>query len=51
MEGAAGVAIAGMRRLVPGLQGKQLGVVICGNNIGVEVLAEIISSHGGAPKL
>ena len=50
IEGAAGVALAGMLRLAPALAGKHIGVVICGNNIGAEVLAEIVSSHGG-PKL
>jgi threonine dehydratase len=48
VEGAAGVAIAGMARLAPRLAGKQLGVVICGNNIGAEVLAGIISERSAA---
>ena len=35
-------------RLAPRLAGKQLGVVICGNNIGAEVLAGIISERSAA---
>jgi len=45
VEGAAGVALAGMLKAAPGMQGKELGVVVCGNNIGAGVLAKILSAQ------
>lgn len=36
IEGAAGVAVAAMKKLAPAYQGKRVGVVICGRNITLE---------------
>ena len=77
-EGAAGVAIAGMLKLAPQMQGQtwpllsthlpqptsegclscrclsgqRLCAIVCGNNIGLEALAEVMRTRGdGASKL
>jgi threonine dehydratase len=42
IEGAAGVALAGYARLAEELAGQRVGVVICGANIGLESLREVI---------
>jgi threonine dehydratase len=45
IEGAAGVAVAGMMRLAPQYQGQELCAIVCGNNIGVDTVAEIIAAR------
>jgi threonine dehydratase len=41
IEGAAGVAIAGMLALAPDLAGKKIVVIICGGNVSEDVLASV----------
>lgn len=42
VEGAAGVAFAGMQRLLPELPGQTIAVVICGGNVPSSVFSEVI---------
>jgi threonine dehydratase len=42
LEGAAGVAIAGLTRLAKNYAGKRVAVVICGANISRETLLTVI---------
>ena len=40
IEGAAGVAVAGLLELAPTIRGQKVAVIICGGNISEEVLAQ-----------
>ena len=42
VEGAAGTAIAALIKMKEHLEGKRVGVIICGRNISLEVLRKII---------
>jgi len=42
LEGAAGAAVAAMIQMKQELQGKRVGVVICGGNISLDTLREIL---------
>ena len=42
IEGAAGVAIAGWRQVAGEFSSKRVAIVICGANIGIETLREVI---------
>ena len=42
VEGAAGTAIAALIKMKEDLEGKRVGVIICGRNISLEVLRKII---------
>ena len=44
IEGAAAVAVAGLLRIGESLRGKNVVVVLCGANIGVETLSRVIRS-------
>ena len=43
VEGAAGVALAGLARVAPGYAGRKVAVVLCGRNIGLDAFASTIS--------
>jgi threonine dehydratase len=42
VEGAAGVALAGLLRLVPTYRGKRVAVVLCGRNIALDAFIEAV---------
>ena len=42
IEGAAGTAIAALIKKSESLKGKKVGVVICGGNISLDVVREIL---------
>ena len=42
VEGAAGTAIAALIKMKDKLKGKRVGIVICGRNISLEVLRNIL---------
>jgi len=42
IEGAAGVAVAGMQKLAKEYRGKRVAVVICGRNIVLEKFLEAV---------
>ena len=42
VEGAAGVAIAGLRRVAPSLAGAHVAVVVCGSNVDPAVLERVL---------
>jgi threonine dehydratase len=42
VEGAAGVALAGLLRLAPAWKGRKVGVVLCGRNIATSTFAEAV---------
>jgi len=41
-EGAAGVAIAAMKKAAAGFQGQNIVVIVCGGNISRETLRKVI---------
>lgn len=43
IEGAAGVAVAGYRKVKEDYRGKNVGIVLCGANIGMEKLKKVLS--------
>ena len=43
LEGAAGTAVAALIKMKDKLKGKKIGVVICGGNIAIDTLKQIIS--------
>ena len=42
IEGAAGTAVAALLKMKDQLKGKRVGVVICGGNIALDTLREVI---------
>lgn len=42
-EGAGAAGLAGLRKLAPKLEGQRVGIVMCGGNIGVKVLANVLA--------
>jgi threonine dehydratase len=42
VEGAAGVALAGLLRLAPAWKGRKVGVVLCGRNVATATFAEAV---------
>ena len=42
IEGAAGTAVAALLKMKDQLKGKRIGVVICGGNIALDTLREVI---------
>ena len=43
LEGAAGTAVAALIKMKDKLKGKKIGVVICGGNIAIDTLKQVIS--------
>ena len=43
LEGAAGTAVAALIKMKDKLKGKKTGVVICGGNIAIDTLKQVIS--------
>ena len=43
VEGAAGVVVAGWRQVATEFSGKRVALVICGANVSMEVLREVLS--------
>jgi threonine dehydratase len=46
IEGAAGVALAAMRRDAPQLAGQRVAVVVCGGNIASEAWTRVVGERG-----
>ena len=44
VEGAAGVAVAALRKTQDRWQGKQAAVVLCGGNISLDTLRSVLDS-------
>ncbi|HMO56191.1 MAG TPA: hypothetical protein PKC19_02455, partial [Roseiflexaceae bacterium] len=42
IEGAAGVAVAAVQALAPALRGQRVGVIICGGNISLTALRDLL---------
>jgi threonine dehydratase len=42
VEGAAGTAIAALLKMKDHLEGKRIGIIVCGRNISLEVLRKIL---------
>ena len=43
LEGAAGTAVAALLKMKDELKGKKVAVVICGGNIGLDTLRQVIN--------
>jgi threonine dehydratase len=51
IEGAAALAVAGLRQLAPELQGARVAVVLCGANIGSARLSKVLCPQGQSAPL
>jgi len=45
IEGAAGLGIAGFRKLAPEYAGKTVAIVICGGNVKAEILRDLLNKY------